>query len=247
MGAVGASGVIEGAPPSQAPSGGWRGATVTEVGRPAPTAVRLRLDVPDRVTHLPGQHYVVRLTAPDGYVAQRSYSVASAPADPQIELYVERLADGEVSPFLADEVRVGDRLMVRGPIGGWFVWDGTVPVLGVGGGTGVVPLVAMARHASDLGHPDLVRLAVSAKSLERLPYADELLARGATVALSRQDGPDRRPRGRLRAADLRPLVAGRSTYYVCGSAPFAESLSALLVEMGAPTERVRVERFGPSG
>ena len=103
--------------------------------------------------HLPGQHYVVRLTAPDGYVAQRSYSIASPPADPLVELFVERLDDGEVSGFLADVVQPGDELEVRGPIGGWFVWDGDSPAVGVAGGSGVVPLVAMLRHA-DRRRPD---------------------------------------------------------------------------------------------
>ena len=115
---------------------------------PSPRAVVLRLDVADRVEHLPGQHYVIRLTAEDGYTAQRSYSIASAPADPLVELFVERLDDGEVSGFLADVVQAGDQLEVRGPIGGWFVWRGASPAVGVGGGSGVVPLVAMLRHAA---------------------------------------------------------------------------------------------------
>ena len=237
--------IVDGAP-APAPSGGWREAIVAEVAHP-PGAIRLRMDVPDRVDHLPGQHYVVRLVAPDGYVAQRSYSVASPPEDPQVELYVERLADGEVSPFLADEVKVGDRLTVRGPIGGWFVWDGATPALGLAGGSGVVPLVAMARHAASLGRPELVRLAVSAASIARLPYADELAERGALVALTREDHPDGRPRGRLGRLELEPLLVGRSLFYVCGSQQFAESLSALLVDLGAPPGRIRMERFGPSG
>lgn len=112
--------------------------------------VRLRLEVAGRVDHLPGQQYVIRLTAPDGYVAQRSYSVASAPADPLVELFVGRLKDGEVSTYLADVVVAGDRLEVRGPIGGWFTWGGDTPLVGVAGGNGVVPFVAMLRHGADL-------------------------------------------------------------------------------------------------
>src|SRR3954462_1335875 len=131
----------------RAPAGGWRTATVVTVRHPTPRAVELRLDVPDRVDHLPGQHSVVRLPAADGYRAQRSYSVASEPEDPQLELFVERLDDGEVSPFLTDVVAPGDRLEVRGPIGGWFVWDGVSPALLVGGGSGVLPFLAMLRHA----------------------------------------------------------------------------------------------------
>lgn len=240
--------MIDADPGTGAPAGGWREATVTSVGHPSAHGVQLRLHVADRVEHLPGQHYVVRLVAPDGYVAQRSYSVASDPSDSEIELYVERLADGEVSPFLADDVAPGDRLSVRGPIGGWFVWDGTQPMLGVGGGSGVVPLVSMARHAHVLGRPDLVRLAVSGRSIDRLPYADELLAAGAHVSLSREVPASwPRPPSRLSASDLGPLVGDQRRCYVCGSHVFAEGLSQLLVELGVPVECIRVERFGPSG
>jgi ferredoxin-NADP reductase len=210
-------------------------------------AVVLRLDVPDRVDHLPGQHYVVRLTAPDGYVAQRSYSIVSAPHDPLVELFIERLDEGEVSTFLADVVEPGDELAVQGPIGGWFVWSGETPALCVGGGTGVAPFVGMLRHARQLDRLDLLRIAVSARTRAQLPYADEFLAAGATVALSREAGPDSRPAGRLAADDVRPLLRPAATAYVCGSAGFAESASALLVELGVPATAVRVERFGPSG
>jgi ferredoxin-NADP reductase len=229
-----------------APSGGWRTATVAGVRRPLRGSVQLRLDVVDRVDHLPGQHYVVRLTAPDGYTAQRSYSVASAPVDPLIELCVERLDDGEVSTHLADVVEPGDELEVRGPIGGWFVWDGETPALLVGGGFGVVPLVAMLRTARALGRTDLLRIAVSARRLRELPYADELLAAGALVATSRE-AHGIRPAGRLTAADLLPLWEPGQTAYVSGSATFAEAAGRLLVDLGVPAAGVRVERFGPSG
>jgi ferredoxin-NADP reductase len=189
---------------------------------------------------------VVRLTADDGYTAQRSYSVSSAPSDPLVELFVERLETGEVSTFLADVVRPGDELQVRGPIGGWFVWDGVSPALGVGGGTGVVPLVAMARLARDLGSTRQLKLAVSGRNLPELPYADELAAAGATIALTRVPHGDR-PAGRLTAADLMPLLVPGATAYVCGSAGFAEFASLLLVGLGVPVLDVRVERFGPSG
>src|SRR3712207_2126521 len=154
--------------------GGWRTATVARVRRPVARSVQLRLDVQDRVDHLPGQHYVIRLTAEDGYTAQRSYSAASAPGDPLVELCVERLADGEVSTFLADVVEPGDELEVRGPIGGWFVWDGGTPALLLGGGYGVVPFIAMLRHARAVGRTDLLRIAASSRTLAELPYADEL-------------------------------------------------------------------------
>jgi ferredoxin-NADP reductase len=229
-----------------APSGAWRTATVAGLRRPIARAVELRLDVHERIDHLPGQHYVVRLTAEDGYTAQRSYSVASAPGAPLVELFVERLDDGEVSTYLADVVEPGDELEVRGPIGGWFVWDGAGPALLVGGGTGVVPLVAMIRHARDLGRLDLLRVAVSARTLAELPYADELAEAGALIVTTRETHGIR-PAARLTAMDLLPLWEEGQTAYVCGSAGFAESASQLLVELGLPPASIRVERFGPSG
>lgn len=207
----------------------------------------LRLDLPDRLAHLPGQHYVVRLTAEDGYTATRSYSLASAPSDPLLELFVEELDDGEVSPYLTQAVEVGDELQVRGPIGGWFVWDGHSPAVGIGGGTGVVPLVAMVRHARHLQTLDRLRLAVSARTLAELPYADELGEAGAVVALSREASDSGRAAGRLTADELAPLVVEDGTYFVCGSAAFATGATDLLMEVGVRPAAVRVERFGPSG
>jgi ferredoxin-NADP reductase len=229
-----------------APSGGWRSAVVRDVQHPGPRGVRLRLEVPDRVDHLPGQHYVVRLRAEDGYVAQRSYSVASPPSDPLIELYVERLENGEVSGFLAEVVEPGDELEVRGPIGGWFVWDGTSPAVGVGGGSGVVPLVCMLRHAGHLGRTDLLTLLAAARTPADLPYLAELTAGGAMTAFSRTASTGR-PAGRLGAGDLASLVGSGAAAFVCGSAGFAESASRLLVDLGMPADAVRVERFGPTG
>jgi ferredoxin-NADP reductase len=230
---------------ADAPAGGWRTATVAAVRHPLPRTVELRLDVPDRVEHLAGQHYVVRLTADDGYRAQRSYSVASAPDDPQVELFVERLDDGEVSTYLADGVQPGDRLEVRGPIGGWFVWDGTTPALLVGGGTGVVPLLAMLRHARRLGSTDLLRIAVSSRTLVELPYAMELMDAGALIVLTREPYGDRAA-ARLMGNELMSLWEQGRTAYVCGSARFAEAASRLLVDVGVPDHSIRVERFGPS-
>jgi ferredoxin-NADP reductase len=235
------------APP--APSGGWRTATVREVAHPHPRGVLLRLEVPDRVEHLPGQHYVVRLSAPDGYTAQRSYSVSSPPEDPLIELYVERLDDGEVSIYLADDVAVGDQLDVRGPIGGWFVWRGATPALAIGGGTGVVPLVAMLRHAQATGTTDLLRLVAASRTWDALPYGAELRDAGAVLALSREPGRDGRAAGRLRPEEVSPLLQQRDagwTAFVCGSAGFAEASSMLLLDLGVPAGDVRVERFGPT-
>jgi ferredoxin-NADP reductase len=233
------------APDGTAPIGGWRTATVAGVSHPGTHSVRLRLDVPDRVDHLPGQHYVMRLTAEDGYTASRSYSIASDPADPLLELYVERLPDGEVSSFLADVVEPGDLLDLRGPIGGWFVWTGDRPVLAVAGGSGVVPMISMLRHAQRLGRQDLFTLVAAARSLADLPYADELQQAGAHLALSRQE-LGTRPAGRLSADDLHGLVRPGLRCLVCGSAGFAEAASSLLVELGADVAQVRVERFGPT-
>jgi ferredoxin-NADP reductase len=228
-----------------APAGGWCTAVVREVSHPSPAAVRLRLEVNGRTEHLPGQHYVFRLTAEDGYTASRSYSVASAPSDGLLEFYVERLDDGEVSAYLADVVQPGDELDLRGPIGGWFVWRGDTPAVGVAGGSGVVPLVAMLRHARDLGRTDLLRVLVSARTLAETPYADEL--RDQRLVLTRE-AYEGRPAGRLTTDDVRPLLDGTTaTAYVCGSAGFAETASGLLVRLGVPASDVRVERFGPTG
>jgi ferredoxin-NADP reductase len=239
-------------PSATAPAGGWHRATVRAVAHPTPSGVILRLEVPDRTEHWPGQHYVVRLTADDGYTAQRSYSIASAPSDPLIELFVERLEDGEVSSYLADGVAVGDELDVRGPIGGWFVWRGDVPAVGIAGGSGVVPLVAMLRHAAELGRPDLLRLVVSARTIAAMPYATELAEAGALLVVTREPSPSGRPAQRVTGAELASTVDGAAAvsaairYFVCGSAGFAEATSTALVECGVPVASVRVERFGPT-
>jgi ferredoxin-NADP reductase len=229
-----------------APTGGWHTATVSGVRRPIQRSVELRLDVHDRMDHLPGQHYVVRLTADDGYTAQRSYSIASAPGEPLVELFIERLDDGEVSTYLADVVEPGDELEVRGPIGGWFVWDGERPALLVAGGYGVVPFVAMIRHARELGRLHLLRVAVSSRTLAELPYAEELMDAGALVVLTRE-AHGIRPAGRLTAEDLLPLWEPGQTGYVCGSASFADAAGQLLLGLGMRAENIRVEQFGPSG
>ncbi len=230
-----------------APAGGWHRAIVREVSHPTPHGVILRLEVPDRTDHLPGQHYVVRLTADDGYTAQRSYSVASPPSDPLVELFVERLEDGEVSSYLADAVQVGDELDVRGPIGGWFVWRGDVPAVGFAGGSGVVPLVAMLGHARDLGRPDLLRLVVSGRTLAELPYATTLGAAGALLAITREPSPSGRLAHRLTTPELAVAIQPGATYFVCGSAAFAEAASTGLTELDVPAAAIRVERFGPTG
>jgi ferredoxin-NADP reductase len=221
---------------------------VLQVRRETPNAKTFRLALPAPSTHLAGQHYIVRLTAPDGYTASRSYSVASPPdGTAEIELTVERLEDGEVSTFLHDEVRPGDDLEVRGPIGGWFVWRGTEPALLVGGGSGVVPLMAMLRLARRAGRSDLLRVIVSARSPADLYYADELPGAETTVVYTRAAPPDwPRPLRRLDQDDLAGQVALDATAYVCGSPAFADSVTALLIDDQVPTDRIRVERFGPT-
>ena len=219
----------------------WRDARVVEVRHHGDLAVILRLDVPDRVLHRPGQHYVVRLRAEDGYTASRSYSTVSAPADDVVELYVERVPDGEVSGFLAEGVEAGDELEVRGPIGRWFAWDGRSRALGIGGGSGVAPLVSMLRHARDVGRPELLSLAVSARTAEALPYREELEAAGALVALTRENG------FRLDGAAVAAIADPDATAFVCGSARFTLAMESHLLSAGQPEGSIRVERFGPSG
>jgi ferredoxin-NADP reductase len=224
-------------------------ATVVEVRRETPTAKSFRLALTEPTPYLAGQHYVLRLTAPDGYMASRSYSVASAPDESgQIVLTVELLPDGEVSSFLHDEVVAGDELEVRGPIGGWFVWRGETPAVLVGGGSGVVPLMAMLRLARQLGRSELVRLVVSVRRPEDLYYADEIGGPETTIVYTRQTPSDwSRPPGRLTENDLRPSLLDDAGVYVCGSDGFANAATGLLMAAGVGTDRIRVERFGPTG
>ena len=183
----------------------WTEARVVEVDRPTAGTVRLRLEPEERQRHRPGQHYLVRLRAPDGYTAQRSYSLASDPDDPLLELLVERLPDGEVSEFLADVLEVGDVLEVRGPLGRWFAWDTTTPALCLVGGTGVVPAVSMLRAARALGREDLLRVVAVGRAPGHLPYAEELAAAGASIAWTRQSLPERRA-GRPDRRGARPAA-----------------------------------------
>jgi ferredoxin-NADP reductase len=226
----------------------WQMATVIAIRPETARAKTFRLALPAPSLHLAGQHYLVRLTAPDGYQASRSYSVASAPdGTNEIELTVERLEEGEVSTFLHDEVVVGDELEVRGPLGGWFVWEAQSAAVLVGGGSGVVPLMAMLRLARLLRRSQLVGLVVSVRSFEDLYYSAELPGPECTVVYSRSAPPGyARPPGRLRAADLVPALRPESTGYVCGSSSFADAASDFLVELGLPADRIRVERFGPT-
>jgi ferredoxin-NADP reductase len=229
----------------RAPAGGWTTGTLVEMDRDD-RLVRLRLAVEDRVDHLPGQHYVLRLRAEDGYTASRSYSIASDPGDPLLELMVECLPGGEVSGFLHDEARTGDVFELRGPIGGWFTWDGSLPVMCFGGGTGVVPFVSMLRHARRIGALDRIRVCAVGRSHTALPYFDELREAGAFVALTRENLD-----GRVSAPpyldELEPLVAGAERALVCGSVGFASYATRLLGEAGVRVDAIRVEQFGATG
>ena len=224
----------------------WTEGRVIEKDLPTPSTVRLRMHVEGRIRHRPGQHYLIRLRAPDDYTAQRSYSIASDDHDPLVEFLVERLPDGEVSEFLADIAEVGDVLEMRGPIGRWFTWDTHTPALCLVGGTGVVPAVSMARTARRLGRSDLLRVVAVGRGPDDLPYAAELGRAGATLAWTRASTDDR-PAGAPTSAEITPLLGGIELAYVCGSARFAEYAETLLVECGLDPQAIRVERFGPSG
>jgi ferredoxin-NADP reductase len=227
----------------------WQQARVTGIHQETPTAKTFRLALSEPAPYLAGQHFLIRLTAPDGYRAQRSYSVASAPGDPgQIELTVEHLPDGEVSSFLHEVVMVGDELEVRGPIGGWFIWRGDTPAVLIGGGSGVVPLMAMLRLARQSGRADLLNLVVSVRRPAELYYADELPGPQTTLIYTRSTPPSwPRPAGRMSPADLPGPLNPEATGYVCGSSGFADAATAVLRQAGMPVERIRVERFGPTG
>jgi ferredoxin-NADP reductase len=236
----------------------WLVASVAETVPETARAVTLRLDVPDWPGHRPGQHVDVRLTAADGYSAQRSYSIASPPGAGRLELTVERIDDGEVSPYLTSVADVGDQFELRGPIGGWFVWDGdhTAPVLLVGGGSGVVPLMAMLRHHAASDSATAMHLVYSARTLSDVIYREELAGRvsphrAVTLTLTRESSSDWAGyRGRLDAELLAELGWPPSVQphcYVCGSTPFVEAVADALVGLGHEPARVRTERFGPTG
>jgi ferredoxin-NADP reductase len=212
------------------------------------------LELPDWPGHLAGQHVDVRLTAEDGYQAQRSYSIASAPEDGMVMLTVERLADGEVSPYLTDELRAGDELELRGPIGGYFVWEDAAeyPRLMVAGGSGVVPFRAMLRHHRTSGSTAPVRLLYSSRSLGDVIYREELLDReDVHVALTRE-WPDNWEghRGRIDSELLDELAWApdqQPLSYVCGPTGFVETVAQALVDAGHDAGQIRTERFGPTG
>ena len=232
----------------------WLVATVGETIPETATAVTIRLDVPDWPGHRAGQHVDVRLTAEDGYQAQRSYSIASPPGTDQLELTVVRIDDGEVSPYLATDLDVGDQIELRGPIGGYFVWEGDDdgPVLLAGGGSGVVPLVSMLRHHDAIGSGAAMHLVYSARTAADLLYRDELAkVDGVTVTLTREPSSEwgglrgRVDKELLATAGWPPSDAPRC--YVCGPDTFVEAVANILVDMGHDQTNVKTERFGPTG
>jgi ferredoxin-NADP reductase len=239
----------------------WQVATVTGVQPETQNVKSYRFAVPMWPGHKPGQHLDLRLTAEDGYQAQRSYSIASAQMpDGSVEITVERVPDGEVSPFMHDVVVPGDRLELRGPIGGYFVWDGSMaePVLLVAGGSGVVPLMAMVRHRAAIRSSVPLTLLVSSRTFDDVIYRTELdgLAQDNSGLRLVQTLTRSQPQGwtglsrRIDREMLGSLVDGQAASlqaFVCGPTPLVESVAENLVGLGMPPARVRTERFGPSG
>jgi ferredoxin-NADP reductase len=238
----------------------WTIAEVVDRVDETPRVCSLTFAVPNWAGHLPGQHLDVRLTAEDGYQAQRSYSIASSPDLGHVTITVERLEDGEVSPYLADVLVVGDRIELRGPIGGYFVWepDRGGPLLLIGGGSGIVPLMAILRARVDARSEVPIRALFSWRSADDIIYADELatLTRDAdgveiahTLTRSTPEGwPGRRGRvDRALLAQLAWAPDERPLAYVCGPTGFVEAVASALVELGHDPRRVLTERFGPTG
>jgi ferredoxin-NADP reductase len=238
----------------------WRIGEVVETHHATPRTKSLFLDVPGWEGHKAGQHVDVRLTAEDGYQAQRSYSIASAPEEESVELVVERLDDGEVSPYLTDVLRSGDKLELRGPIGGWFTWEVREggPLFLVAGGSGIAPLAAMIRHRAATGSEAPCRLLYSSRSREETIFADELdrlAASDGSLAvietLTRSQPPGWTGYARRidddMLAEVAPSPEQGSLTFVCGPTPLVESVATALVELGHDAGRIKTERFGPTG
>jgi ferredoxin-NADP reductase len=234
----------------------WQVGTVTEIRTETATAKTLVLDVPDWPGHLAGQHLDVRLTAEDGYRASRSYSIASAWTGDTIELTVEQVPDGEVSPYLVDVLQVGYPLEVRGPVGGWFVWqpEQPGPIQLIAGGSGVVPLMAILR--AHVGSTTPAKLLYSVRRPASVIYAGELKELAAsneleiTFAYTREAPPGEPRVGRVDEDLLKKVAFAPEpdlTTYVCGPTPFVEAVADLLVAAGHDPARVKTERFGPTG
>ena len=228
----------------------WQAGTVVELVEETEHAKSIVLDVPDWQGHRAGQHIDVRLTAEDGYQTERSYSIASAPEDARLEITVERIDDGEVSPYLTDELRPGDALELRGPVGGYFVWEAALggPVLLVAGGSGVVPLRAILRHHRAIDSDVPVRLLYSARMQADLIYRAELESFDTVITLTREQWSGRT--GRVDQQLLGEVgwpPGERPLAYVCGPTGFVEAVANALVELGHEQGRIKTERFGPTG
>jgi ferredoxin-NADP reductase len=236
----------------------WRVSTLAEKRPETHTATTLVLDVPDWPGHLAGQHVDVRLTAEDGYQAERSYSIASAPQNAHLAITVERINDGEVSPYLTDELHAGDELELRGPIGGYFTWEAADggPLLLLAGGSGLVPLMAMLRHRAAANSAADATVLVSARAWDDVLYRDELSALDDDHMTLRYTLTREQPTGwtgwsgRVNAEMLRELGADRAgqvRVYVCGPTGFVEHVADLLVQLGHDPHSIKTERFGPTG
>jgi ferredoxin-NADP reductase len=235
-------------PVEQRAPGRWQIGTVASIKQENPRVKSFRIELPMWMPHLPGQHYDVRLTAPDGYQAQRSYSIASSPLDEgQIELTIDRLDDGEVSPYFHDVVVEGDHVEVRGPFASYFVWRGEEPVLLVGGGSGVVPLIAMLRHRRRTMPELAMRLVYSVRSAGDVIYADEL--GDDTLLTFTREPPEgwSGHTGRIDAGLIDEASFASGPAFICGSNGFVETASRLMTEAGMAPQRIRTERFGPTG
>ena len=225
--------------------GEWQIATVTEIKVETPRVKTFRFTLPMWMAHLPGQHYDVRLTAPDGYRAQRSYSVASSPLDVgEIELTIDLLDDGEVSPYFHEVVEVGDEVELRGPFTSYFVWRGESPVMLLGGGSGVAPLMSMLRHKRRAVPDTDMRLVYSVRQADDVIYEAEL--DGDALLTYTRDAPEgwSGHTGHIDAELLREPAAGAQLAFVCGSNGFVETGSSLLLELGMDPGAIRTERFG---
>jgi ferredoxin-NADP reductase len=234
-------------PVEQRAPGRWQIGTVTSIKQETPRVKSFRIRLPMWMPHLPGQHYDVRLTAPDGYRAQRSYSIASSPLDEgEIELTIDRLDDGEVSPYFHDVIVEGDQVEVRGPFTSYFVWRGEKPVLLLGGGSGVVPLMAMLRHRGRT-MPELpMRLVYSVRNADDVIYEDEL---GDALLTYTREPPEgwSGHRGHIDPELIAEAGIDDGTAFVCGSNGFVETGSELLLDAGYEPQQIRTERFGPTG
>jgi ferredoxin-NADP reductase len=228
--------------------GRWQIGIVTAVKQETPRVKSFRIELPMWMPHMPGQHYDVRLTAPDGYRAQRSYSVASSPLDEgEIELTIDRLEDGEVSPYFHDVVVDGDQVEVRGPFTSYFVWRGEAPVLLIGGGSGVVPLMAILRHRRRVMPELAMRLVYSVRSADDVIYADEL-GDDALVTFTREPPQGWTGHtGRIDPALIAEAGIDNGIVFVCGSNPFVDAAADLALGTGFRPEQIRTERFGPTG